>query len=122
MEIDVKLQRALSNLSKNLNIAPKELRIRISKPEGKLEYEVMKNADVVRKTNLATALNLNVIEAFAVSMKLDSVFADLSKQNNLSVNSLNVRIFSKTDDCYPSLYLFDGTTAKKAIRLEEFNA
>ncbi len=122
MEIDVKLQRALSNLSKNLNIAPKELRIRISKPEGKLEYEVMKNADVVRKTNLATALNLNVIEAFAVSMKLDSVFADLSKQNGLPINSLNVRIFSKTDDCYPSLYLFDGTTAKKAIRLEEFNA
>ena len=49
MEIDIKLQTALKNLSKNLNIAPKELRIRISKPEGKLEYEVMKNADVVKK-------------------------------------------------------------------------
>ncbi len=121
MEIDVKLQTALSNLSKNLNIAPKELRIRISKPEGKLQYDVMKNADVVKKTNLATALNLNVLEAFILSGKLDEIFSTLSKQNDIYIHSLNVRIFTKTEDCYPSLYLFDDTTPKKVIRLEEFS-
>lgn len=119
IEIDVKLQRALLNLSKKFNIVPTELRIRISKPKGSLEYEIMQNAEIVRETNLATALNLNYLEAFAVSVKLDSVFSDLSKQNGLDVNNMNVRIFTKTDDCYPSLYLFDGTSPKKALRLEE---
>ncbi len=120
MEIDVKLQRALSNLSKKLDISPKELRIKISKPEGKLEYEVMKSSSVVKKTNLATALNITPIETFLVSVKLDKVFADLAKDNCISINELNVRIFSKTNDCYPSLYLFSGTDPIKAIRLEEF--
>ncbi len=124
MEIDGKLQTALSKLSRDLNIAPKELRIKISKPDGKLEYEVMKGGDIVKKTNLATALNLGVVEAFVVSVKLDDIFSGLSKdkQMPIPINTLNVRIFTKTDDCYPSLYLFDGTTAKKAIRLEDFSA
>ena len=97
-----------------------DLRIKISKPNGSLKYEIMKRSDVLEETNIATALNLNTVVAFYVGNKLKAIFESVSKEYNLPENKMNVRIYTKQDDCEPSLYLFDEATAKAQLDLNKF--
>ena len=113
------LKNAIRSLSKRHSIGEKELRICISKPEKDLKYDIMKNGVILETTNIATALNLNSMTAFAVSMKLNSVVGKISRDYNIPENRLNVRIYTKTDDCEPLLYLFDDKTAKESLDLDE---
>lgn len=112
------LANAISSLSKKHNVKTSELRIKISKPEKKLHYEIMKNGDVIEETNLATALNINHVTAFMVSTKLESIVIDLSKEYNIPESSINVRIYTKSEDCSPMLYLFDGITPKSPLDID----
>ena len=114
------LKSAIGSLSKRYGIKEKELRIKISKPEDSLKYEIMKNADVLDETNIATALNINSIMAFMVSNKLNTIIDSLVKEFAIRENSVNVRIYTKTDDCEPLLYLFDGVTPKCKLNINKF--
>lgn len=102
------LKNAISLLSKKHKIDVKELRIRISKPEDTLRYDIMKNKEVLEQTNVATALNLNSIVAFMVSNRLSSIIDELIKEYKIESNKINVRIYTKTEDCEPLIYLFDS--------------
>jgi hypothetical protein len=114
------LKNAISFLSKKHSIDVKELRIRISKPEDVLRYDVMKNKEVLQQTNVATALNLNSIVAFMVSNKLSSIVDGLIKEYNMESDKINVRIYTKTEDCEPLIYLFDGKEPKCPLEIEKF--
>lgn len=113
------LVNAISSLSKKHQIHTSELRIRISKKEDSLKYEVMKNRDILEETNLATALNLNTITAFMVGNKLNTIIDSLSKNYQVSLSTINVRIYTKTEDCNPLLYLFDGVTPRIPLNLDD---
>jgi hypothetical protein len=113
------LKSAISSLSKKHQIHTSELRIRISKKEDSLKYEIMKNKDILDETNLATALNLNTITAFMVGNKLNTIIDSLSKNYQVSLSTINVRIYTKTEDCSPLLYLFDGVTPKLPLNLDD---
>lgn len=110
---------AIRSLSKKHEIHTTELRIRISKKDDSLKYEIMKNKDILEETNLATALNLNMVSAFMVGNKLNTIIDSLSKNYQVSLSAINVRIYTKTEDCTPLLYLFDGVTPKTPLNLDE---
>jgi hypothetical protein len=112
------LANAISSLSKKHNVHKNELRIKISKPNNKLNYEIMKNGDVIEETNLATALNINTITAFIVSTRLETIIINLSKEYKIPESNINVRIYTKSEDCSPMLYLFDGVTPKSPLDVD----
>lgn len=122
MEITERLKFAIKDMAGKFKVDIKSVRIKISKPEKELVYEIMKNGEVVGTVNLATALNLGTIETFVASRKLDEIFDNLSMKHKISKNSMNVRIYTKDDkDIKPNLYLFDGTLAKKELNIDELN-
>ena len=60
------LSNAIRSLSNKHEIRLNEVRIKISKKDDSLKYEILRNTDVLEETNLATALNLNTISSFMV--------------------------------------------------------
>lgn len=114
------LKNAIGSLSKKHDIDAKDLRIRISKPESSLVYDIMKNKEVLEQTNVATALNLNSIVAFMVGNRLNAIIDELKNEHKLEENKINVRIYTKTEDCEPLIYLFDGKEPKCSLDIERF--
>lgn len=114
------LKNAIRNLSAKYEIGEKEIRIKISKPNGNLKYEIMKNSQVLEETNVATALNLNAVVAFMVGNRLNTIVDSLSKDFSIPEQKLNVRIYTKTDDCEPMLYLFEETKPVQALDIDKF--
>lgn len=119
------LKTAIRSLSKKYDIGEKEVRLKIFKTadsEGKyhLDYSIMKNSEMLEQTNLATALNLASIPAYMVGNRLNSIIDSLVKEYGIPKSSINVRIYTKTDDCEPLLYLFDGVTPKVALDINKF--
>lgn len=114
------LKSALRSLSKKHEIGEKEVRIKIYKPNGSLKYDIMKNSERLEETNIATALNLNSVVAFMVGNKLNTIFDSLVDDFKIDVKTLNVRIYTKTDDCEPLLYLFDGATPQKQLDINKY--
>ena len=113
------LKNAIRSLSNKHGIQEKDLRIKISKLEEKLVYEIMNKSQVLEQTNVATALNLNSITAFMVGNRLSMIFDSLSKEFNVHESTLNVRIYTKTDDCEPLLYMFDSTNPKQQLDIDK---
>jgi hypothetical protein len=114
------LKNAISLLSKKHNVNVVELRIKISKPENSLVYDIMKNKEVLEQTNIATALNLNSIVAFMVANRLSSIIDGLVVEHGIEESKINVRIYTKTEDCEPLIYLFDGKEPKCQLDIEKF--
>jgi len=114
------LKSAIRSLSSKYGVGEKEVRLKISKPDGSLSYEIMKNSEILDKTNVATALNLNTVVAFMVGNRLNTIIDSLSKEYGVPESTINVRIYTKTDDCEPLLYLFDGINAKSPLDIEKF--
>lgn len=114
------LKNAIKLLSKKHDIDVKELRIKISKPQDTLKYEIMKNKEVLEQTNVASALNLSSIVAFMVSNRLNSIMDDLVKEHKIKTDKINVRIYTKTNDCEPLIYLFDDKEPKCPLDIEVF--
>jgi hypothetical protein len=114
------LKTAIRSLSNKHGINEKEIRIKISKPEKSLKYEIMKNSEVLEATNIATALNLNTVVAFMVGNRLNTIVDTIAKQNSIPEELVNVRIYTKTDDCEPLLYLFKETNPVKALNLDDY--
>ena len=113
------LTSAIRSLSKKYNIQPVEVRIRISRPSDSLKYEIMRNTEVLEETNLATALNINAITSFMVGNKLNTIVDSLVSDYQVPSNKINVRIYTKTEDCEPMLYLFDGVTPKAPLNIDD---
>jgi hypothetical protein len=61
----------------------------------------------LEQTNVASALNLTSIVAFMVSNRLNSIIDELVKEHKIETNKINVRIYTKTEDCEPLIYLFE---------------
>jgi hypothetical protein len=114
------LQNAIKQLSAKHQIGEKEIRIKISKPNNELKYEIMKNSDVLEETNVATALNLNAVVAFMVGNRLNAIIDSIAKEYKIPENNINVRIYTKTDDCEPLLYLFKDTSPVEALDIDKF--
>jgi hypothetical protein len=113
------LKNAINLLGKKHNVDVKELRIRISKnKDDALKYDIMKNKEVIEQTNVASALNISSIVAFMVSNRLNSIMDSLIKEHKS--NNINVRIYTKTDDCEPLAYLFDNKEPKCPLDIEQF--
>jgi hypothetical protein len=114
------LKNAIRSLSDKHGIKEKELRIKISKPKGSLRYEIMKNSEVLEETNVATALNLNTVVAFMVGNRLNAIVDSIAKEFSVPEQTVNVRIYTKTDDSEPLLYLFDDTTPIAGLEIDKF--
>lgn len=114
------LKNAIRSLSTKYEVGQKEVRLKISKPDGSLKYEIMKNSETLGDTNVATALNLGSVVAFMVGNRLNTIVDSLVKEYGVPEKTINVRIYTKTDDCEPLLYLFDGVTPKTALDIDKF--
>jgi hypothetical protein len=114
------LKTALRRLSEKHGVKETELRIKISKPEESLKYEIMKNSEILEETNVATALNLNSVVAFMVGNKLKNIIDSIAKEYSIKEDRVNVRIYTKTNDCEPLLYLFDETNAKSPLDINKY--
>jgi hypothetical protein len=114
------LKNAIRSLSNKHGVDEKDLRICISRPQSNLKYEIMKNGDILEETNIATALNLNSVVAFMVGNRLSSIIDSISKEFSVESNKINVRIYTKTQDCEPLLYLFNGKTPVAPLELNKF--
>lgn len=114
------LKNAIRNLSAKYEVGEKEIRIKISKPNGNLKYEIMKNSVVLEETNVATALNLNAVVAFMVGNRLSAIVDSLVNDFGVAEDKVNVRIYTKTDNCEPLLYLFNDTTPVQGLDIDNF--
>ena len=114
------LKNAIRSLSNKHKISEKDLRIKISKPDDALKYEIMKNSEVLEETNVATALNLNTIVAYMVGNRLNQIIQSVSKDYSVPENVVNLRIYTKSEDCEPLLYLFESKNPVRALNIDEF--
>ena len=114
------LSNAIRSLSNKHQIRPNDLRIKISKSKDSLKYEILKITDVLEETNFATASNVNTITSFMVGNRLNMIIDGLIKEYNVPKESINVRIYTKTEYCEPLLYLYDGGKPKQPLDLEKF--
>ena len=119
------LKNAIRSLAKRYKVGEREIRIKVYKgldERGKrcIRCGIMKNSDDLDDINVATALNLMTIIAYQVENKLNEIIDSLSSEYKIPENELNVRIYTKTDDCEPLLYLFDKTKAEKPLDINNF--
>lgn len=117
--IQGKLKTAIAKLSEKHNLSIKDIRIKISRIGGKLNYDIMRKGEVLENVTLAQALNLNAFETFMANNKLEQIFERLSNVNSVPQERMNVRIYTESDDCSPLFYLFDGTEAKRSLSYNE---
>ena len=121
-EIEQTLKEALIRLSETHNIPLTQVRLKISHPES-MSYKVMSGVQSVADLSLKEALNLTgvlaVLKATAIRGYLLKTLTYLSNQNKASITSVDVRIYTKTDDCEPMGYVFIDGKPLRPIGLEE---
>lgn len=126
--IIAKIQNGLKTCSETYGVSAKDVQIKITNATSmfdSVKFFLMKGNENVQfdghdlKLDIKTLLNLNAMEAVIVSNYLKDTFGSLAKKNNLDVKNINARIFTKTADFNPSVYLHEGQKIVKEITVEE---
>ena len=136
-EIISKIQKGLKDCSEKYNIAPKDIRVKISKEisigrMGKSETIksfVMSNNAVIKDTEgkdtqiaIKNLLQLNPMEEMFLNKYLKGAFTKLSLKNKIEEEGINARIFTTSLDFNPSIYLYKGEIAVTPITVEDLTS
>ncbi len=123
-EIITKIQDALKKLSDESGIDKKNIRIKLSLEKNRLlgnslKITIMNNKEHVKDIKLGDFIHLNACELIVVGGFLKNTLSKKASESDILIEHINARIFTKTDDCYPSVYLFDLGKPIKEITLQE---
>ncbi len=122
-EIVAKVQSALKACSESNGIPTREVRVRISRKKSFISYNVV--CDVLRKENVVSdvslkdLLDLNMIQSPLVNTYLGNSLLKFAKQEGIPEGDVNARFYTTSEDFTPRLYLYNGGTPVREIKIEE---
>ncbi len=129
IDINEVLKESISRLSKQFKIPLTEFRLNISKPDRELICMVTQNLEDVEKIDLKDAVDLKnikglklvpiILKQTMLRTKLINTLNYLALQNNTPLRTVDLRIYTKTEDCEPLGYLFINKKAIRKVGLDE---
>lgn len=130
-EIIEKIKVGLKACSQKHNIPARDVKIKISKKVEKgflgkekvvIGTDLMNASEVVEKISIKDLFGVSVLVEPLVTGFLEKSLNTLATKNNIDNNLVNARIFSKSEDFSPSVYLYNGDKAFKEISVAELTA
>ena len=114
-----KIQTGLKNCSEKKNIPAKDVQLKI-KCDGKVD--LMNASSVVGAIDVLSVFNISMFEniIFPITPYLKKTLLSFSKKKNISEATVNARIFTKSADFYPCVYLQDGEKVICELTINEF--
>jgi uncharacterized protein (UPF0210 family) len=116
------LKVTLTKLSTEYGIPIKEVRLSITRPDAHLSYSVMHSVQRVDNITLSKALNLkatDILKKTLIRSTLQKCLDFYSRELNEPVQSIDLRIYTPTEEVAPTGYLFSSGKAKRPVSLEE---
>jgi len=125
-EIIKKIQQALEKCSLDSSIDKRDIRVKIVIDKGFIANDVkcslLNKTDFVYDIELRNLLGLNPLQAKLVSNYLSGTLKKLAEKNNIPDKDINARIYTKSDDYLPLVYLYNQGKAIKPITVEELTS
>jgi hypothetical protein len=122
-EIILKIQRALEKCSLGSGIDKKDVRVKIVIDKGfianNVKCSLLNKTDFVYDIEIRNLLGLNPMEALLVSKYLSGTLGKLANNENIPTENVNARIYTKSEDYTPSVYLYNMGKAIRQITVEE---
>jgi cellobiose-specific phosphotransferase system component IIB len=122
-EIIRKIQNALEKCSLESGIDKRDVRVKIVVDKGfianSVKCSLLNKTDFVYDIEMRNLLGLNPIESTLVSNFLSKTLKNMADQDGIPVENINARIYTKSDDYYPSVYLYNLGKAIRPITVEE---
>lgn len=122
-EIVERIKVALRRCADVNNIQRKDIRVRISRKKtfiaSTIKCDVLRNMDVIQEVSLKELLGINPIQAPLVNTYLGNALSKLAKSEGVSDESVNGRFFTTSEDFTPRLYLYNGVTPLREVKIEE---
>lgn len=123
VEIIRKIQNALKKCSLDSGIEKRDIRIKIVIDKGfianNVKCSLLNKTDFVYDIEMRNLLGLNPLESTLVSKYLSGTLAKLAEEENIPKENVNARIYTKSEDCTPSVYLYNLGKAVRPITVEE---
>jgi hypothetical protein len=111
-QVKSSITKAFEHFNQNDGIAMKDIRIKIVKNNGELEYALMSSTNVVRPTTLKEMIG--AMNSMLVKSTLHSSMAKIIKDNGLDERMANLRLYPLGDNS-PSSYLYNQGKPLKQI-------
>lgn len=125
-EIIRKIQNALQKCSEDSGIDKKDVRVKIVVDKGfianSVKCSLLNKTDFVYDIEMRNLLGLNPLESTLVSNFLSGTLKKMAEKDNIPVENINARIYTKSDDYYPSVYLYNMGKAIRPITVEELTS
>ena len=122
-DIITKIQLALKKSSEDSSIDKKDIRIKISITKGFIKDDIrlslMKNTDYLHDLDIKTLLGINALELIFVNTFLCKTLTNFSKELGVSEKDIDARIYTKSDDFTPLVYLYSANKPVRPITMEE---
>ncbi len=122
-EIIRKIQQALEKCSLDSSIDKRDIRIKIVIDKGfianSVKCSLLNKTDFVYDIEIRNLLGLNPLESTLLSGYLSKTLSKLGEAEGISKENVNARIYTKSDDYYPSVYLYNLGKAIRPITVEE---
>lgn len=122
-EIVLKIQNALKKCSLDSSIDKKDIRVKIVIDKGfiadSVRCSLLNKTDFVHDIEIRNLLGLNPMEAILVSKYLSGTLGKLAENENIPKENVNARIYTKSEDYTPSVYLYNSGKAIRPITIEE---
>ncbi len=120
-----KISEALKKCSEEYKIEPNAIQIKIVNPKTMFEgikFYVMNSLMEVQQVKIKELLNLTSLEAMFVETYLKDTLTLLAKNKNIDPRQASARIFTKSIDFTPSVYLQEGTKNCGEITIEQLTS
>lgn len=122
-EIINKVQLSLKDCAEKNGIPNQEVRIRISRKKGfmasTIKCDLMRKNESVCELNLKDLLGLNPITSSLVNTYLSNSLEKFANNENVDEHSINGRFYTTCEDYTPRLYLFNGESPLREVKIEE---
>lgn len=122
-EIVLKIQNALKKCSLDSSIDKRDIRVKIVIDKGfiadSVRCSLLNKTDFVHDIEIRNLLGLNPMEAILVSKYLSGTLGKLAEKENIPKENVNARIYTKSEDYTPSVYLYNLGKAIRPITVEE---
>ncbi len=119
------LTETLNRLSRNHDLSILDVRLTIAKPDSRsLSYHVMNKQKKVQELKLKEALNIEsgikgVLKETLIRSTLNRCMDYFSKEAKSPVSTIELRIYTKTEQIEPTGYLFSSGKPVRPVSMDE---
>lgn len=123
-EVINRVAQALKKCAEENNIPPKDVRVRISKSKGflvsSIKSDVLSKSSYIKDADLQSLLGITPLQTPLLKGLLSKTLSDFAKKENIPEENINGRFYTTKEDFTPQLYLFNGNTPVREVKVEEF--